>query len=303
MRLIRLPSTRSYLLRHPFCWSATLLVDPLRRHCPMAATGACFIAGGFLPMFGRDMKSIAGGLRTNFSVSIRPSAVFTEQTPAPGVTERGRFKKMSEADMISKHFDNSDVAKLEQRSLKDYFEQSKDLIRSDGGPPRWFSPLECGSRLDSSPLLLFLPGIDGVGLGLILHHQRLGKLFDIWCLHIPVEDRTTFTELVKLVERTVRSENYRSPNKPIYLVGESLGGCLALAVAARNPDIDLALILANPATSFSKSPLQSLMPLLSLMPDKLNFSLPFILSLNNRTHQAFLPVQNSPTVDPYRMSI
>ncbi|KAL6325182.1 hypothetical protein AAG906_023027 [Vitis piasezkii] len=255
----------------------------------MATTGACFIAGGFLPMFGRDMKSIAGGLRTNFSVSIRPSAVFTEQTPAPGVTERGRFKKMSEADMISKHFDNSDVAKLEQRSLKDYFEQSKDLIRSDGGPPRWFSPLECGSRLDSSPLLLFLPGIDGVGLGLILHHQRLGKLFDIWCLHIPVEDRTTFTELVKLVERTVRSENYRSPNKPIYLVGESLGGCLALAVAARNPDIDLALILANPATSFSKSPLQSLMPLLSLMPDKLNFSLPFILSLI--------------TGDPLRMAI
>ena len=54
------------------------------------------------------------------------------------------------------------------------------------------------------------------------------------------------SELVKLVERTVRSANYRSPNKPIYLVGESLGGCLALAVAARNPDIDLALILANP---------------------------------------------------------
>lgn len=51
---------------------------------------------------------------------------------------------------------------------------------------------------------------------------------------------------MKLVERTVRSENYSSPNKPIYLVGESLGGCLALAVAARNPDIDLALILANP---------------------------------------------------------
>ncbi|KAL7257181.1 hypothetical protein ACSBR1_010998 [Camellia fascicularis] len=53
-------------------------------------------------------------------------------------------------------------------------------------------------------------------------------------------------ELVKQVERTVRSENYRSPNRPIYLVGESLGGCLALAVAARNPDIDLILILANP---------------------------------------------------------
>lgn len=53
-------------------------------------------------------------------------------------------------------------------------------------------------------------------------------------------------DLVKIVERTVRSENQRSPNRPIYLVGESLGGCLALAVAAHNPDIDLVLILANP---------------------------------------------------------
>lgn len=52
--------------------------------------------------------------------------------------------------------------------------------------------------------------------------------------------------LVKLVERTVRSENYHSPNRPIYLVGESLGACLALAVAARNPDIDIALVLVNP---------------------------------------------------------
>lgn len=52
--------------------------------------------------------------------------------------------------------------------------------------------------------------------------------------------------LVKLIETSVRSENKRSPNRPIYIVGESLGACLALAVAARNPDIDLVLILANP---------------------------------------------------------
>jgi pimeloyl-ACP methyl ester carboxylesterase len=54
------------------------------------------------------------------------------------------------------------------------------------------------------------------------------------------------SELVKLVERTIRSEHHRSPNRPIYLVGESFGGCLALAVAALTPDIDLVLILANP---------------------------------------------------------
>ncbi|GMP29765.1 hypothetical protein CsSME_00004736 [Camellia sinensis var. sinensis] len=117
------------------------------------------------------------------------------------------------------------------------------MIRSnDGGPPRWFSPLECRSRSNDSPLLLFLP------------------------------------ELVKQVERTVRSENYRSPNRPIYLVGESLGGCLALAVAARNPDIDLILILANPATCFGKSQLQHLIPFLEIMPEQLHLSVPYVMS-------------------------
>lgn len=44
-------------------------------------------------------------------------------------------------------------------TLKDYFDQSAEFIRrSDGGPPRWFSPLECGVRLENSPLLLYLPG-------------------------------------------------------------------------------------------------------------------------------------------------
>jgi len=37
-----------------------------------------------------------------------------------------------------------------------------------------------------------------------------------------------------------------SRNGPIYLLGESLGECLALAVAALNLDIDFVLILANP---------------------------------------------------------
>lgn len=45
-------------------------------------------------------------------------------------------------------------------SLQDYFDVSTELVISskDGGPPRWFSPLECGARMKDSPLLLFLPG-------------------------------------------------------------------------------------------------------------------------------------------------
>nr|XP_017247514.1 PREDICTED: acyltransferase-like protein At1g54570, chloroplastic [Daucus carota subsp. sativus] len=169
---------------------------------------------------------------------------------------------------------------MERRSFKDYLEHSKHLLTSsDGGPPRWFSPLECSSTPENSPLLLSLPGLDGVGLGLSLQYQRLGQIFNIWCLHIPIDDRTPFPELVKLVERTVRLENQRTPNRPIYLVGESFGGCLALAVAACNHDIDLVLILANPATSFGESQFQLPTPPLDLMPDNLLSGVPYLLSL------------------------
>ncbi|KAL1820140.1 hypothetical protein ACET3Z_015009 [Daucus carota] len=169
---------------------------------------------------------------------------------------------------------------MERWSFKDYLEHSKYLLGSlDGGPPRWFSPLECSSTLENSPLLLYLPGFDGNGLGLSLQYQRLGQIFDIWCLHIPIDDRTPFPELVKLVEKTVRLENHGSPNRPIYLVGESFGGCIALAVAACNPDLDLVLILANPATSFRESLYQPHIPPLKVMPDNLLPGMPYLLSL------------------------
>ncbi|KAK4282206.1 hypothetical protein QN277_013611 [Acacia crassicarpa] len=167
----------------------------------------------------------------------------------------------------------------ERKGWKAYLEEAEKMIRPAGGPPRWFSPSDDALRSNDSPLLLFLPGIDGVGLGLISSHRKLGRLFDIWCLHIPVMDRTPFTELVKIVEETVRSENLRSPKRPIYLVGDSIGACLAMAVAARNPDIDLVLILANPATSFGRSQLQLLTPLLEAMPSQLSPGLPYFLAL------------------------
>ncbi|KAF6161580.1 hypothetical protein GIB67_009459, partial [Kingdonia uniflora] len=191
------------------------------------------------------------------------------------VLEKGRLYNKLENETTSKALDDSVIVRP---SFKEYLDRSKDLLKSDGGPPRWFSPLECGSRWENSPLLLYLPGIDGVGLGLTMHHQRLGKIFDMWCLHIPVMDRTPFAGLMLFVETTLRSEHSQSPNRPIYLVGECFGGCLALAVAARNSDIDLMLILANPSTSFSKSQLQPLLPLIKAMPEQLNVGLPCILN-------------------------
>jgi alpha-beta hydrolase superfamily lysophospholipase len=52
--------------------------------------------------------------------------------------------------------------------------------------------------------------------------------------------------LVEYVESTVKSKTLRASDKPFYLVGESVGACIALAVAPRNPDVDLVLILVNP---------------------------------------------------------
>ncbi|XP_062010409.1 phytyl ester synthase 2, chloroplastic-like isoform X2 [Rosa rugosa] len=221
---------------------------------------------------------------TRLAISTDQTPVFTTST-ATALSESDKSK--SKEEHLALEDDGGDQASEERASLNQFFEQAKGLLRSDDqygtgtGPPRWFSPIDCGSGIPSnhdSPLLLFLPGIDGTGLGLVRHHQKLGKIFEVSCLHIPPKDRTPFTDLVRLVERTIRSEHDASPDRPIYLVGESLGACLALSVAALNPDIDLELILANPATSFSKSPLQALLPLLQFMPDSPNLSLPHILS-------------------------
>ena len=44
------------------------------------------------------------------------------------------------------------------RTVKDYFDAVKEMIKPDGGPPRWFSPIECGCPVKDAPVLLFLPG-------------------------------------------------------------------------------------------------------------------------------------------------
>ncbi|XP_010315903.1 phytyl ester synthase 2, chloroplastic isoform X2 [Solanum lycopersicum] len=187
--------------------------------------------------------------------------------------------------------DSSELEQTTTLNMKDFMKWSKDMIASgsEGGPPRWFSPLDCAAPLKDSPLLLYLPGIDGVGLGLIKHHKRLGKIFNIWCLHVPVTDRTSFSDLVYLVEATVRSEHHHAPRRPIYLLGESFGGCLALAVAARNPHIDLALILANPATRLRESQLENLITLCEVIPEQLHPSMVKLLSVTTARLAVAIP--------------
>ncbi|KAK8508766.1 hypothetical protein V6N12_034871 [Hibiscus sabdariffa] len=188
-------------------------------------------------------------------------------------------KKMVKQRVVSKELEVLWDDGYGTKTVKDYLIAAEDMIKPDGGPPRWFCPLDCGQPIKDSPVLLFLPGLEGVGMGLILHHKALGKVFEVQCLHIPVLDRTPFEGLVELAEETIRQEHASRPGSPIYLVGDSFGGCLALAVAARNPTIDLVVILVNPATSFGRSLLQPLFPILEAVPSELHVTIPYLLSL------------------------
>uniref|UniRef100_A0A0D9Y8E3 Serine aminopeptidase S33 domain-containing protein n=1 Tax=Oryza glumipatula TaxID=40148 RepID=A0A0D9Y8E3_9ORYZ len=195
----------------------------------------------------------------------RPTRLRASSTEAPASGEKGqedtdrksgtgmrrrrrRAKKVQEVGLEALYDDGFGEA-----TVRDYF----DALRATpldggggGGPPRWFCPVECGPpAVHAPPLLLFLPGIDGVGMELIMQHKSLGKVFEVRCLHIPVNDRTPYEGLLQIMEESVKYEHNLSPNRSIYIIGDSFGGCLALSLAARNPEIDLVLILVNPGSN------------------------------------------------------
>ncbi|TXG54918.1 hypothetical protein EZV62_020174 [Acer yangbiense] len=186
----------------------------------MATIGVCIFSApaDLSPVFRRHVVSASRKLVKLRNPFLKPLAVWTEEQPSSAATTTTRRRNFVEKKTSSDDEERVDDVEesdsnYKRKSLKDYFEEAKELIRSDGGQPRWFCPIEHGSHTPDSPLLLYLPG------------------------------------LVKLIEKKVKSENSHLPKRPIYLVGDSLGACLALAVAARNPHIDLALILANPGPS------------------------------------------------------
>lgn len=139
----------------------------------MATVRACNSSADFSPVFRREITSSSG--KPKWTPILRRVAVSAERTSTATTT------MMTETTPTRRFVEKSselveDEAETKQRvnvreywqeesegngkSLKDYFDEAEDMIKSssDGGPPRWFSPLECGSHTHDSPLLLFLPG-------------------------------------------------------------------------------------------------------------------------------------------------
>lgn len=50
-----------------------------------------------------------------------------------------------------------------------------EYLRPDGGPSRWFSPTDSKPPFPNAPLMLFLPGIDGTGLGAIVQEEAIAE--------------------------------------------------------------------------------------------------------------------------------
>ena len=105
------------------------------------------------------------------------------------------------------------------------------------------------------PLFIFLPAMDGTGKLLRSQLSRLSTAFDIRCLSIPQNDLSSWDRLSERTINLIKIEQEAVPKRPIYLCGESFGGCLALKIAFNAPELLDKLILVNSATSFSQQPL------------------------------------------------
>jgi pimeloyl-ACP methyl ester carboxylesterase len=105
------------------------------------------------------------------------------------------------------------------------------------------------------PLFVFLPGMDGTGQLLRSQTAGLEVAFDVRCLMIPPHDLNSWDVLSEQVIGLIQAELEKNPQRAVYLCGESFGGCLAMKVALKSPQLFNRIILVNPASSLHLRPL------------------------------------------------
>jgi pimeloyl-ACP methyl ester carboxylesterase len=175
---------------------------------------------------------------------------------------------------------------------------------------RWFFP---HSLRPDRPLFVFLPGMDGSGQ---LYHRQIATLsshFDLRCLTISPYDKSDWDGLADRVIALLREE-LRHKSEKLYLCGESFGGCLALKIATKAPNLIKKLILVNAASSFNERPLLGWgIGITHFIPDFLHRSsalvlLPFIAALgriSEEDRRSLLKAMRSvpPEVVSWRLSL
>lgn len=104
------------------------------------------------------------------------------------------------------------------------------------------------------PILLYFPGMDGSGVLIEPQLRYLQNTFEVWGLAIPPYDRRSWGELVEDTAPLLQGLR-RQRGTPLYVCGESFGGCLALHLLETHPHLCDRLILINSASAFAHQPL------------------------------------------------
>ena len=121
-----------------------------------------------------------------------------------------------------------------------------------------FTITQYDTETTGKPILLYLPGLDGIGNYSIKSVQNLTEIFDLWRLQIDPTDRSSFLDLSSAIHSKIVSFK-----EPITLMGESFGGLLAMHVALRSKDKVSKLVLINPATSYEQTTWNVLGPMIA----------------------------------------
>ena len=164
-----------------------------------------------------------------------------------------------------------------------------DVLAGIGGA-RFFSPVVAARAArgeeeihdaashTARPLMAYLPGLDGTGFAASAQFESLASAFDLVAMNVPARDRGGFDDLVDAVVRFLEDDARNEEDRAVYLLGESMGGLVALGVAQTRPDLVDYLILVNPASSFDRSPWPRVGPLLPNLPEQLYEALPYALA-------------------------
>ncbi|KAI8105771.1 hypothetical protein M9434_000352 [Picochlorum sp. BPE23] len=154
-------------------------------------------------------------------------------------------------------------------------------IYGAGDEPHVCSPLPAPADQqedrNSKPVMVYLPGIDGTGLAAAKQFPMLMKHFNLVTFVTPPGDRTSYEGLLEILTNFIESLEL-PPSLPVYVMGESFGGLLALSLASRCPGMVDRVVLVNPATSFSKSLWPQIAPVLLNTPREAYGALPLLLA-------------------------
>uniref|UniRef100_A0A7S0SGW0 Phospholipid/glycerol acyltransferase domain-containing protein n=1 Tax=Mantoniella antarctica TaxID=81844 RepID=A0A7S0SGW0_9CHLO len=297
--------------------AATPPIERLRPRCVRESPSSSTTGSGRMlsrRVLGRRSRSSAQGVHTSYEQAVQASVIAAAEPSEPSSRPPPILARVPAGGVGVVPGENTFIRSIARQGAGETGGITLDdlLGVNTGGPPRFFSPLTASAsahRSSPRPLLLYLPGLDGTGFAASPQFESLSQHFTLAALNIPVGDRTSFSGLVEKVvnfleiQREVRahtatadkrSDDSESQKEPemrkgnsgkgagaqpkVFLLGESMGGLLALGVSQARPDLVDRLVLVNPASSFDQSPWTVLGPLLPLLPPELYPGVPYALA-------------------------